>query len=97
MADRTVVGDATFAFSEAQDTPGPSKPKVKKKVKAKMTVKEKKERGVRCASLFFPSPCVLNARMFLQIILEKVCSMLPLEFRGGDPVRRLCEHNVNRI
>lgn len=50
IADKTVSGDATFALSEAENTPGPIsnlKPKKKKKVKPKMTAKEKKERGVR--------------------------------------------------
>lgn len=49
IADKTVSGDATFALSEAENTPGPIsnlKPK-KKKVKPKMTAKEKRERGVR--------------------------------------------------
>jgi len=53
-----MTGDATFALSEVQDTPGPSKQK-SKKVKAKMTVKEKKARGVRLLLLRI-SPCVMD-------------------------------------
>lgn len=60
--DKTVSGDATFALSEVQDTPGPSKPKPKKIVKPKMTAKEKKERGVRPLfvneGVFLNTPCV---------------------------------------
>ena len=52
LVDKAVSGDATFTLSEVQDTPRPRKPKLKKKVKAKMTAKEKKERGVRSACAF---------------------------------------------
>ncbi|KAF8524389.1 hypothetical protein BU17DRAFT_84994 [Hysterangium stoloniferum] len=78
-AERTMLGDATFALSEVQDTPAATRlgGKPKKKVKAKMTPKERKERGM---------------------ILERVCSVLPLEFRGGDPtLRRQVEHVIESL
>ena len=60
--DKTLTGDVTFALSEAQDTPGPSKQNPKKKMKAKMTPREKKERGVRH---LFPSFVLLAIEQVL--------------------------------
>jgi hypothetical protein len=49
-----MLGDATFALSDVHDTPAPSRlgGKPKKKVKAKMTPKEKKERAVSAGISF---------------------------------------------
>lgn len=93
IADKTLSGDATFALSEVQDTPEPSKPKPKKKVKPKMTAKEKKERGVRLACAFCCHQKSCSGIYEPQIILERVCSVLPLEFRGGDPVNISSQSN----
>ncbi|GJJ14929.1 hypothetical protein Clacol_009199 [Clathrus columnatus] len=70
--DHTLPCDTTFGLSEIHEAPGPNNAKSKKKVKPKLTAKERKERTM---------------------IFEKVCAILPLEFRGGDPtLRRQVEH-----
>ena len=81
LIDTATFADASLAPESSRSTVA----KVKKKGKAKLTPKEKKERSVRVYSFcFFLKRCSCLSR--LKMAIDKVILSLPLEFRGKDPV-----------
>ena len=88
-ADKTNLSETDTTFTGNVTAMTSSKPNSapKKKAKAKLTAKEKKERSVSflrmvtCARPESVTHCLCN-----QIEAERIIACLPLEFRGSDPV-----------
>lgn len=88
--DTTYMANTTGATG-ASGSKASAAPKKKVAAKPKMTVKEKKERAV---SVIAPSMSDPNNLTISQMEIDRIITLLPLEFRGSDPVSLLFLHHL---